>query len=339
MPKVSIIMPVFNCEISIYKNIKSVLNQSFQDFELIIINDGSNDNSEKIIKSFSDKRIIYTKTKNNGVSYARNIGLKYARGDYIVFLDGDDYSEYNMIESFIKNSLKYNFDLLICGYFSETVNGKCHKFSLPFKKYNSLNSFSKDILSLYQNNLFNNIWNKMYKKEIIDKNHLKFSNISFGEDNVFNQEYVKCCSKFLIIEDCLYHYVREQKNSITSNYVENLFDIRISENKLFIDFFNNLKITDYDDFLAKHFIERTIGCLENIHRSNLNFLFKYRLTKNIIKSSETKKYLRLYKTKNLVLKLIIFFYKFTFISYLIGLFMHLFKCCCPGLFNIVKNNR
>lgn len=339
MPLLSVIVPVYNSSDSLSKNISSILNQSFVDFELIIVNDGSTDDSESIINGFSDNRITYIKTKNKGVSNARNIGINKAKGDYIIFLDSDDYIDKDMFKILISNSLKYSVDLIICGYYSETIHGVSHIYFKPFKKYKSLSSFSSDIVSLYENCLFNNVWNKLYNREIIVNNKLKFPNMSYGEDNIFNQNYVRCSSSFLVIENCLYHYVREQKNSVTSNYVKNLFNIRLSENKLYIKFFNSLNISNYNTFLSKWFIERSIGCLENVHRSNLGFSKKYKLIYNIIKNNDTKKYLKVYKTKNLFFKIILFFYRCTFICYVIGWSLHFYRKHFPAYFNMLKNKR
>jgi glycosyltransferase involved in cell wall biosynthesis len=116
MSKINIIMPVFNGELYLYDSIKSILNQTFKDWELIIVNDGSTDNSEKIIKSFNDQRIKYFYKLNGGQASARNFGLKHAKDEFITFIDCDDYWDIN----FLSTQLIYinkGFDLVFCnGY-------------------------------------------------------------------------------------------------------------------------------------------------------------------------------------------------------------------------------
>src|SRR5699024_10471201 len=118
MEKVSIIMPVYNSENTVGKSIESVLNQTYKNIELIIINDGSNDNTEPIIVKYaaSDYRIKYVFQENEGVSSARNTGILKATGDYIAFIDADDYYSNNMIELLINQALIFNAYIVSCSF-------------------------------------------------------------------------------------------------------------------------------------------------------------------------------------------------------------------------------
>ena len=189
-----------------------------------------------------------------------------------------------------------------------------------------------------------NSWNKIYKSKIIKENNITFPDIPFGEDNSFNLKYIPYCKTIYNIQDCLYHYVREIKNSITMKYIPNFFDIRISENKSFTKLFKNFNINkiEYTEFITKRFIERTIGCLENLHRkNNLTIKEKIKETKKIIHHKETKKYLKLYKTKNKKLKIILKTYKIKnpLPAYIIGYALNRFKKYFPNIFNRKKNKR
>lgn len=344
-PLFSIIIPLFNAEKYIYKNITSILEQSFRDFELIIVNDSSTDKSLNIVKSFDDKRInIYTKI-NEGTSKARNFGLKHAKGDYIFFIDADDYIEPNALEKYYKIINEYNPDLIINGFFSETYNS-CYmdKICMDNKFYNDRNSLKDDLVILYKNHLLYNVWNKLFKKDIIKNKNLRFKDICFGEDMIFVQDYIKCCKSVYNIEACLYHYVREIKNSITTSFIPNLLNIRINENKVLSNFFGNfgIKKEEYVDFIAKRYIERTLGCIENVHRDKfLSFKEKYSETSNIIYCKETQYYLDIYKTNNKVIKIILKMYKFKspLPVYLVGFGFHFIKSFNPTLFNKIKNKR
>ena len=344
-PLISIIIPLYNAENYIHKNIISILNQSYNNFELIVVNDSSTDKSLNIVKSFDDERIkLYTKI-NEGTSKARNYGLKYAKGDYILFIDADDYIETNTLEKYIEIIEKYNPDFITNGFYSETTSSNyIDKIYSKSKYYKSKDDLKKDLVLLYRKNLLYNVWNKLFKKDIIVKNNLKFKDINFGEDMIFVQDYIKCCTSFYNLEDCLYHYVREVKNSITTSFIPNLLNIRINENRILSNFFGNfgIKKNEYIDFTAKRYIERTIGCLENIHRkSYLSFKDKFRETDNIIHCKETIYYLKRYKPNNIIFKIILFTYKFKnpIIAYIIGLSLCSFKSLSPALFNKLKNKK
>lgn len=341
--KLSIIVPAHNCEKYIQKTIKSILSQNYKKFELIIINDGSTDKTSDKIKKIKDQRITLINTKNQGVAQTRNIGINASHGEYIIFIDADDYLEPNMLNKFINIADKYKPDLTICGFYSETNKKNKDKFQSEEKYYSNKQQIKEDLVKLYNHDLLYNVWNKMYKKEIITKNNIKFPNINFGEDNYFNQEYLKNTKTLYNINDCLYHYVRENNNSITTKYIPNLFEIRIKENQDFIKLFDYFDINykTYINFISNHFIERTIGCLENIHRkNNLTFKDKIKETKKIITHEETKKYLKTYNTNNKKIKIILKTYnKHPIIPYTIGKSLCIIKKHCPNLFNKQKNKR
>ena len=342
---ISVIIPMYNAEKYISKNINSILSQTYSYFELIIVNDGSTDNSLDVVYKFSDERINIISKENGGVSSARNLGLSAAKGDYVFFIDADDYIEPNTLEKFVDVIDSYNPDLIICGIFSETYKNSGHDLLCYDEKfYASKKEFKKDIISLYSHALLYNVWNKLFKREILLKNNISFPDIGFGEDCVFNQDYILHSNSFYNLNDCLYHYVREVKNSITTKFIPNLFDIRLNENKVFINFFKSYGIKEgkYLEFLSKRFIERTLGCLENIHRkSNLKFSERYRETSRIIHNDVTVKYLKMYHTNNFKVKSILYFYRFKspFFAYIIGWLLHLFKSVFPNVFNKSKNRR
>jgi len=208
MNKVSVIMPVYNSEKYLNECIDSVLNQDYQDIEIIIVNDGSTDSSDDIIKAYlnKDNRIVYVEQVNSGVSTARNKALEKVSGSYIMFLDSDDTYEKNMISTMVR-SLKNN-DIVVCGY-NENYTNKCVK-----KKLNSINinteMMTQEILS---GNACGYLWNKIFRTDIVKKNKINFDvNIHMCEDMLFVFEYLKHCKKIKLLSDCLYNY-RMRKTS------------------------------------------------------------------------------------------------------------------------------
>lgn len=337
---ISIIVPVFNKEKYISNTITSILNQTYKDFELIIINDGSTDNSLDIVKSLDDKRIKIYSTDNNGVSYARNLGIKKAKYENLVFIDADDYIEENMLEELVS----HKEDFVVCGFYSETINGSKERFHYKDLAIKGKKEIRENLITLYSHDLMVNTWNKLFRKKIIDKYNIKFTGIHFGEDNQFCMDYLVHCNSIYNIDKCLYHYIRELNNSVTMNYIDNFFDIRLNENKAFAKTFDFFKIDKnvYQKFIAKRFIERTLGCLENLHRKNdLKFNDKLKETKRIINSREVKKYLNIYKSKNKKINFILSTYKYKngIITYFIGKGLYIIKKLFPRYFNRCKNKR
>lgn len=344
-PLISVIIPMYNAEKYIYKNINSILNQDFSDFELIVVNDSSTDSSLNIVKGFNDKRLnIYTKI-NEGASKARNYGLKYAKGKYILFIDADDYIEPNTLSNYVKIIEENNPDLIINGFFSETENSDyADKIFCESKLYHNKSELKEDLVLLYKSHLLYNVWNKLFKSEIIKNNKIIFKEVIYNEDMIFVQDYLKHCKSIYNTNECLYHYVREVKNSITMSFIPTLLNIRINENKIITNFLGNygIKKNEYIDFISKRYIERTLGCLENVHRSNYwSLKEKIQETDNIIHCKETSYYLDIYKTNNKVIKFILKIYKLKspIPSFIIGYLFYLFKHLNPKLFNKIKNRR
>lgn len=196
--KVAVIVTVYNKELYIKKCLKSLSNQTYKNIEVIIINDGSTDNSGEIIKKFckSNANFKYLYKKNQGVSSARNYGLKYVNSKYLTFIDGDDY----VAPDFIQKLVEYkNYDLVVCGY-RQIIKNKINKEIIPENK--DINS--KD----YQKYIFNKInfqfmcvcWGKLYKTEIIKKYNLIFDDLPIGEDTIFVFNYVSHCKKIRSIK-------------------------------------------------------------------------------------------------------------------------------------------
>lgn len=338
----SIVVPIFNCELYLEKLVNSVLKQDYQCFELILIDDGSTDNSSKIIEKFNDERIKFIQKKHSGVSDCRNLGINVSKYDYICFIDSDDYICSNFLSSFVEVIEKYNPDLISCGFYSE-VNNKYDSVSVCEKFYRSKDEIIKDVVFLYDKHILYNIWNKVFKKEIIKKYKISFPNHAWGEDIYFNQVYLRHINNYYNINKCLYHYVRERKGSITTKFRSNLFDLRIKENKNFIDFFNSLKIkkVDYNYFISKRFIERIPGCIENVFYGNYIFKEKYNEIKRIILHKETRIYLKFYKPNSLKMKILIIPIKLksTIICYFFGFVINSIRTKFPSLFNKLKNKR
>lgn len=187
--KVSIIIPVYNAEAHICQCLDSILDQKFKDYELLLIDDGSTDNSEHICNEYAEKdiRVKVYHQKNSGVSAARNKGLENSNGEWITFVDSDDYIREDYFVDIEKHE---NADWILLNIEREINNQ--HNFFLKFKNsYFRLNSFI-DKYSLYPD--FPSPWGRFFKSQIINKNDVRFNNdLKFGEDAVFNLDYLQYC--------------------------------------------------------------------------------------------------------------------------------------------------
>ena len=159
---ISIILPLYNSEKTIYNTIKSILNQTYKNFELLIINDGSTDNSLSICNSFNDSRIRIINQDNSGVSSARNNGLRNIKGDYFCFVDSDDCLKNNMLKDMCEKIDKNEPELIICGY--EEIKDESIKDYIPYELVIEGKEKQIDfILSNYDKWLITSVWAKLYK--------------------------------------------------------------------------------------------------------------------------------------------------------------------------------
>lgn len=209
--KMSIILPVYNSEKTISRTIESIIKQTYKKYELIIINDGSTDNSKSICTEYARKykQIRYIEIINRGVSNARNFGIKNAKGKYIMFIDSDDEFYENTVEKMIKQiEEKPEMQLFIFGY--ERIHTNTNNVKLTRTDDMSLtNGKNKNIFigSLQKNSLFNQIWNKVFIKDILISNNILFDeNISIGEDFKFNIQYIGAINNALYVDEILYKY-------------------------------------------------------------------------------------------------------------------------------------
>jgi glycosyltransferase involved in cell wall biosynthesis len=228
MHKVSVIIPVYNTQKYLRECIGSAINQTFIDIEIILIDDGSTDKSGEICDEFAkhDKRIKVFHTSNFGPSLARNIGINNASGEYLVFLDSDDYIDAEMVEDMINEAQKNNPDLVICGYkkFYEYNKNITKVHFLKKKRYYKRKDYLSDFYKYFPL-IFNPVWGKLYKSKIVIENNLKFiDGLSLGEDLVFNSIYYNKIDKVSILNNVHYYY-RQYKDTLCRRYRENIFDI------------------------------------------------------------------------------------------------------------------
>lgn len=217
MPQISIIVPVYNAEKYLGRCIDSILAQSFKDFELILINDGSTDSSQEICDKYSlfDNRIKVISQENSGASSARNTGLSKAVGEFISFVDADDYIDTDFLQSLISVQARYNADLICCGHVKVVPNGAiCKKREYPemfFEIRNFGEMLNKGLLTLQKSPC-----TKLYQMSIIEKYSIRFIQGAItGEDEIFMYSYFLHCNSVAFSECTGYNYYMTD-NSLTT---------------------------------------------------------------------------------------------------------------------------
>lgn len=202
---VSIIIPIYNSEKSIIRCVSSLMNQTYHEIEIILVNDGSVDKSEDICLSLCgrDSRIKYYLKENGGAASARNYGLSKSTGDFIMFVDSDDYTMPNMVETMIQYQSKDNVDWVICGI---KVISKYKKNVISFGESLNLNTkaFGEIIAQYYSKAIIHSPCNKLYKRSLI-KEYMN-TDFKWGEDYVFNVMYMKNIHTVSVISNPLYVY-------------------------------------------------------------------------------------------------------------------------------------
>lgn len=219
MTKVSIIVPVYNAEEYLDRSIKSLMKQTLKDIEIILINDGSQDNGLAICKKYADKddRIKVIDKINAGVSSARNKGIEEANGQYVAFMDPDDYVELEMYKNMYETITKSESDLCICGHIQEYKKYSKEKEIYTKRRLITKEEIRLDVipgligeksLDLNKSNTFpRSVWSYLYKKEVIDKHGISFQEgLPIGEDFLFNLKFLNNISKIAVDKGCYYHY-------------------------------------------------------------------------------------------------------------------------------------
>lgn len=277
--KISIVVPAYNIEEYIANTVKSICNQTYKNLEIIIVDDGSNDNTSKILDNLSkcDNRIKIIHKENGGVTSARLEGIKVATGDWIGFVDGDDFIEPNMYEILLKNACKYEAEISHCGYrmvFPSRVD-----YYYNTGKIVEQDNFIglKDLLS--GEFVEPGIWNKLYKRYLFNdmlNNNLIDINIKINEDLLMNYYLFKESSKSVYSDFCPYYYMLRKGSAATSSINENKLRDPLLVQKIIYDDLKDNKV------LSRIVTERIIMVLIS------NSILSYGNQKKLIKPYRKK---------------------------------------------------
>ena len=292
---VSIIVPIYNAENTLEKCVDSLLSQSYENIEVLLINDGSNDNSYLICKEYSKKdgRVRVFSDINHGVSYARNQGLIHAKGEYITFVDSDDYVKKDLVESLFERMSISNADLIVSDFNNKN---EIKDFCVNIAKENI-----KQIMFLFTNYLLFGPMQKLYKTDLIGD--IRFpENYQYGEDLLFNLEYLKKAKTVSYINRQLYVYcIRENSLSTTIRWdmYENDMYLHIKLLEWFKE--KDLWYLNVEGYVANRVLDTTINsiclmfrpdCKKTIKETRRYYqkIVQHDLTKWALYTADTRQY-------------------------------------------------
>lgn len=227
MSKVSVIMPVYNAEKYLKRAIESVLNQTYTNLELILINDASTDNSKEICMEYSKKDsrtvLLENNSENHGPGPTRNIGLDYATGEYVYFMDADDWADNNLLECAVDRIQETNADIIQFGVVYERCNQKKREqYYWPGKDILTKDEIKKDFFYYWRENR-NSLWMHLFRKEVIET--IRFENIIIGEDISYIMDALCNAERIAYIAKALYHY-RYVEGSTSHRWTKNTIECR-----------------------------------------------------------------------------------------------------------------
>lgn len=320
--KVSVIVPCYNVESYLSKCIESILNQTYKNIEIICINDGSKDNTLSLLKKYQsdDKRIVLINKKNAGVSAARNDGLKKATGDYVLFVDSDDYIDEKMVEILLTKSLENDADII-----------KCNRADVYLKTNSIINrkpiwneekvflekDFSKQIYPEFlRRNKLCNIWMTLIKKELLQSNNILFDEtLAVNEDEVFSTQIFCIAKKFVYLPNVLYFYVKNE-NGLSANGTNIIkrFESRKKHSQFIYEITAKWGYNQNDKIVIEKIAFLAIHTLFQTAVPNVNYTKKeqYKLFLKIINDDLFKS--NLFKSKGSIMlfpeKILLFFIKY-----------------------------
>lgn len=301
--KVSVIVPVYNAAAYLAPCIESLLNQTLQECEFIFVDDGSKDGSASCIESYqrNDSRIRLIRQDNQGVSAARNAGLSEAAGEYIGFVDADDYIERDMYEVLYRAAKRHDSDVVISGFESE-MDGRRFETRYPFPVGETLDQayIERQILLYFlQSENLNAVWNKLYRHRTVRENRIQFPyGVALGEDELFNLHFFSRARTALYTDYSGYHY-KETMGSATRNIMEKDYfkrALEVYQSKLPDTFAGKVGRKQIDEYKSLRLIRNVMSYIYIylMPSSEISFRRRYRYVKKMVRHSAVREALQVY---------------------------------------------
>lgn len=295
----SVILPVYNVEKYIKRAVESLVNQSYRSFEVILVNDGSTDNSGNICDDYARKynfvKVLHQ--KNAGSGKARQNGLNYANGNYVVFVDPDDFLSHNALENNFQLLRDNELDIIINGYFGieKTISGKTNK-----KQYiNDVNGHlnRRDFINSFSTlnkNYLKPLWNKVYSLDFIRKNNITFSSQRLGQDVLFNYEAFKYAESIYVDHNCYYNYDSTRDGSAVNKYWKDRLEFELNICRSMKKLFDSFDSSENEPLLRQEELQALwyaiLVEIRNIHYKGSPYNTNTKRIERIREVSEMKKF-------------------------------------------------
>lgn len=303
-PKISVVVPIYNAEKNIERCMASIYAQTFTDYEIILVNDGSNDSSASICQSYKEKddRITFIDKKNEGAGSARNAGIKIAKGEYIIFPDVDDWFESNMFEELYQATFSGKYDVVFSGanfYSQVKENDVIYSRSVICDKisFSTQDECRKNVMTFFPTStIFDVPWNKLYKRSVIIDNNIRFSNTRRCQDAIFNLDFYDVIQSATSVDKAYYNYIENTLESIQRKFPQNYIDINIKYFSTLIAHLSSWGI--YKEHIKQHydnsFVNAIYETMEMLENPVWNMSKKEQMTyvKNIMSKCEIQNMLK-----------------------------------------------
>lgn len=273
VPKVSVIIPAYNVDRFIGRAIESLQNQTMRNFELLIVDDGSTDRTGEVADRMAERdiRIDVIHTKNQGAAAARNTALDRARGEFVHFVDGDDWVEPTMLADLVKIAEADDLDLVIAGFYIETYYGSGDQHTSELKSQPSCTFGSKEEFRacawrLFDTNLLYTPWNKLFRRSYLEHIHARFKP-TFWDDFPFVLDVIRDIERVAVTERAYYHFIRLRAESETARWRSNMYEKREEEHGWMLDLYEHWGLAGdpaSTEMVQRRYVERLVGCIENV---------------------------------------------------------------------------
>ncbi len=276
-PMVSVIIPAYNVEDYVGRAIESMQRQTFTDYELLIVDDGSTDRTGDIIRQYTrhDLRIVDYHPENGGAPAARNLALDHARGKYVYFMDADDWAEPSMLADMVNLAEQNHLELVVAGFYIDTYYGSAGEHTTELKSrpsmvYPTQHEFRVAAAQLFDQNLLYPPWNKLFLRERIERLNIRFRP-TFWDDFPFVLDYIRDVERVGVTEQAYYHFIRQRAESETSKWRPDMYEKREEEHGWMLDLYRHWGLegdTTSMEVVQRRYIERLVGCIENVCNSS-----------------------------------------------------------------------
>ena len=312
--KISVIMPVYRVEDYVGRAIESMQKQTLQEFEFLIVDDGSPDRSGEICDAYAreDERIRVFHRENQGAPAARNTAMEMARGKYLYFLDSDDWAEPQMLEEMYELAEMHQAELVVAGFYIDTYYGeneyRTDHFVPEDAVYGTKEEFRRNSYRLFDNNMLYTPWNKLYLREYLEEHQLRFPK-TMWDDFPFNLSVIDQVERVAVTSRQYYHFIRARAESETAAYRAEMYEKREEEHGWLLDLYRrwNVKTPETAEFIARRYIERFIGCVENLTNPScrMSYKEKRREVKKMLENKRVAKSLQLARPRSSYMKVML----------------------------------